>query len=141
MPSDAAHVFAAGRAMAYGTALAFVAGDARLCTPLGGAKANGDAMRRLLVLCFVVGALAGCHGDASSMAPTPDLEPAPGTFGAACTVVSNTSTECNSHVCTNTFDAYNHPVCSQQCTAGTADPTCPNGSQGMHCNMQGYCKP
>jgi hypothetical protein len=21
------------------------------------------------------------------------------------------------------------------------DPTCPNGSQGMKCNMMGYCRP
>jgi hypothetical protein len=56
--------------------------------------------------------------------------------------VSNSSTECNSHVCTNTFDAFPHPICSQQCTqTGGTDPTCPSGSQGMHCNMQGYCKP
>jgi hypothetical protein len=97
-------------------------------------------MRRFVVLCFVV-VLAGCHGDATSMPPPPDMEPAPGTFGAPCTVVGNMSTECQSHVCTNTFDAYDHPICSQQCKPGTADPTCPSGSQGMHCNMQGYCKP
>jgi hypothetical protein len=82
--------------------------------------------------------VVGCHG---SSKPAPDSGPAPGTFGAACTVVSNMSTECMSGVCTNSFDAYPHPICSQQCVAGTMDPSCPIGSQGQHCNMQGYCKP
>ncbi|HEX5060492.1 MAG TPA: hypothetical protein VFV99_14090 [Kofleriaceae bacterium] len=68
--------------------------------------------------------------------------PAAGTFGAACTTVSDQSTECMSGVCTNTFDQLGHPVCSQKCTVlqGT-DPTCPMGPSNQKCNMQGYCKP
>jgi len=61
-------------------------------------------------------------------------------FGETCTVVSDMSTECESHVCTNTFDMLGHSVCSQLCTVGM-DATCPSGSAGMKCNMKGYCKP
>jgi len=70
-----------------------------------------------------------------------DSGPAPRTFGAECTTVVDTgSTECNSGVCTDSFDMIGHPVCSQKCS--TTDPsTCPSGSEGMKCNMRGYCKP
>lgn len=85
--------------------------------------------------------LVACGGGSG---PSADAgpPPAPGSFGAACATVSDTSTECTSGVCTNTFDQLGHPVCSQKCTvfSGT-DPTCPNGSQGQKCNMKGYCKP
>lgn len=94
-------------------------------------------MRRFLLACsFLLGA---CAGDTTS---TPDAAgPAPGTFGAACVTVSNTSTECTSQVCTNSFDMIGHPVCSQTCTVGMND-SCPAGSTGTKlCNMKGYCKP
>lgn len=67
--------------------------------------------------------------------------PAPRTFGAECTTAVDTgSTECDSGVCTNTFDMIGHPVCSMKCAP--ADPTtCPAGSEGQKCNMKGYCKP
>jgi len=62
-------------------------------------------------------------------------------FGATCTMVSNTSTECASQVCTDSFDMLGHPVCSQQCTFGMND-SCPAGATGTKmCNMKGYCKP
>ncbi|HWU85912.1 MAG TPA: hypothetical protein VN253_01475 [Kofleriaceae bacterium] len=62
-------------------------------------------------------------------------------FGATCTTVVDTgSTECDSGVCTNTFDQIGHPVCSQKCTPGDSS-SCPTGSEGMKCNMKGYCKP
>lgn len=63
-------------------------------------------------------------------------------FGAECTTVVDTgSTECDSGVCTNTFDMIGHPVCSQQCPAGDGS-TCPKGADGtMKCNGKGYCKP
>ena len=70
-----------------------------------------------------------------------DAPAAAGSFGATCTTVSDTSTECTSHVCTNTFNMFPTPLCSQKCMAGTADPTCPSGSMGMKCNLQGYCRP
>ena len=65
-----------------------------------------------------------------------------GTFGAACTMVADTgSTQCDSGVCTNTFDMIGHPVCSQICTP-TDPSTCPVGADGTKkCNMKGYCKP
>lgn len=91
--------------------------------------------RWLLAWSFV---LAACSG--SSPAPAPDASgPAPRTFGATCATPSDTSTECDSGVCTNTFDMLGHSVCSQKCT--TAD-TCPVGADGTKkCNMKGYCKP
>lgn len=91
---------------------------------------------RYLVACLF--ALAACSSSGGST-PSPD-GPAPGTFGAACTTVSNMSTECMSGVCTDTIDQLGHPVCSQQCTFGN-DSTCPSGSSGQKCNMKGYCKP
>jgi len=65
-----------------------------------------------------------------------------GAFGAMCTVVTDTgSTECASGVCTDSFNMTT-PECSQKCTMlMAADPSCPSGSQGMKCNMKGYCRP
>jgi hypothetical protein len=88
-------------------------------------------------------ALAACTADAP--APTPD---APGSgggsnlpFGATCTTASDTSTECASGVCTNSFDTLGHNICSQKCTMLQAtDPSCPAGTS-QKCNMKGYCKP
>jgi len=63
-------------------------------------------------------------------------------FGAMCTVVTDTGTECTSGVCTNTFDMSASPICSVKCTlVGMTDPACPMGSQGQKCNMKGYCRP
>jgi hypothetical protein len=63
-------------------------------------------------------------------------------FGSACTTVSDTSTECTSGVCTNTFNQFPTPLCSQKCTIlGGSDSTCPVGSMGQKCNQQGYCRP
>jgi hypothetical protein len=87
-------------------------------------------MHRLMLACSLL--LCACTDD-----------PATGTgaFGATCTVVSNTSTECESGVCTNSFDMLGHSVCSQQCTFGMND-TCPMGASGAKmCNMKGFCKP
>ena len=62
-------------------------------------------------------------------------------FGSACTVVSDTSTECASGVCTDSFNMLGI-VCSQKCTVlNGSDATCPNGSMGQKCNMKGYCRP
>jgi hypothetical protein len=94
-------------------------------------------MRRLLLACSVV--LCACAGDVKSTLDA--AVPAPGTFGAACATVSNTSTECMSGVCTGSIDMVGHPVCSQTCTFGMND-TCPAGSNGAKmCNMKGFCKP
>jgi len=91
-------------------------------------------MHRLLLMCTL---LAACAGDSPGSVDAP----AGGAFGAACTTPSdNASTECASHVCTNSFDMIGHPVCSQLCTFGT-DGTCPAGTTGAKCNMKGYCKP
>jgi hypothetical protein len=96
-------------------------------------------MQRLLLVLSL--ALAACSS--SSPAPAPDASgPAPGSFGAACTTVSDTSSECMGKACTNTIDMAGHNVCSQLCTMLKAmDPTCPNGSMGQSCNMKGYCRP
>jgi hypothetical protein len=81
--------------------------------------------------------IAGCTSGSSN----PAVDAAHGAFGAACTAVVDTgSTECTSGVCTNSFDMIGHPVCSQKCTPGDGS-TCPNGSMGMKCNTQGYCRP
>lgn len=94
-------------------------------------------MQRLVLAVWL--ALAACSGEAP--APGPDAGgPAPRSFGAACTVVSDSSTECDSGVCTGSIDMLGHPVCSLHCTFGV-DSTCPSGSAGMKCNMKGYCKP
>jgi hypothetical protein len=93
-------------------------------------------MKRLrLGTALIALGLAACS-DGSRMMP----DAGNGTFGAACTVVSDTSTECTSGVCTGTIDTAGHPVCSQKCTFGM-DSTCPSGSMGMKCNMKGYCRP
>lgn len=93
----------------------------------------------LAVTCVL--ALGACS---SKPAVTADagIDAAPGTFGAPCTTVTDMSTECDSGICTNTINMIPHPVCSQRCTVlqGT-DPTCPVGSKGQKCNMQGYCRP
>jgi hypothetical protein len=92
-----------------------------------------DDMKKLaLGWMLLLGLYVACTDD--------DSGPAPRTFGAACTTESDTSTECDSGVCTNSFDMIGHPVCSVKCT--TADPSvCPSGSEGKKCNMKGYCKP
>jgi hypothetical protein len=92
-------------------------------------------MRRLLLACSLV--LCACtSGDVTSTADAAGLA-----FGATCTTASNTSTECASGVCTNSFDMLGHSVCSQMCTFGMND-TCPAGSTGAKmCNMKGFCKP
>ena len=85
---------------------------------------------------LLLGLYAACTDDDKG-----DDGPAPRTFGAACTTAVDTgSTECDSGVCTTTFDTIDHPVCSQRCTPGDGS-TCPAGSEGMKCNMKGYCKP
>lgn len=100
-------------------------------------------MQRLLLILSL--ALAACSSNSPS--PTPDASadasgPAAGAFGAACTTVSDTSSECMGKACTNSFDNLGHNVCSQKCTMLKAtDPTCPNGSMGQFCNMKGYCRP
>ena len=83
---------------------------------------------------LLIGVLVACSDDE-------DTGPAPRAFGAACTTAVDTgSTECDSGVCTDTFDMIDHPVCSLKCV--TIDPTtCPTGSEGQKCNMKGYCKP
>ena len=90
-------------------------------------------LAKLIVLALV---LAGCSGEAP---PSPDAG-AKGAFGATCMVASDTSTECQSGVCTNSFDMLSHAVCSVKCTFGN-DATCPAGAAGPKCNMKGYCKP
>jgi hypothetical protein len=91
-------------------------------------------------------ALTGCTtgGDGDDTPGTPDAPPlvdaGAGQFGASCTTVSLTSTECDSMVCTDSFDQLPTPVCSVQCTQ--ADPSvCPIGSMGQKCNMEGFCRP
>jgi hypothetical protein len=72
-----------------------------------------------------------------------DDEPtvAAGAFGATCTTVTDTgSTECDSGVCSDSFDQLGHPACSLKCTPGDGS-TCPEGSEGKKCNGKGYCKP
>jgi hypothetical protein len=90
--------------------------------------------RFLLAWSFVVCACSG------STPPSPDAAVG-AAFGATCATPSETSTECASGICTNTFDMLGHSVCSQHCTYGMND-TCPAGSTGTKfCNMKGYCKP
>lgn len=96
-------------------------------------------MQRLLLAL----SLALCACSSSTSMPSPDASgPAPGTFGAACTTVADMSSECMNKPCTSSFDMVGHPVCSQHCTMfKAADPSCPNGSTGQFCNMQGFCRP
>jgi len=99
-------------------------------------------MQRLVLALSL--ALCACS---SSSSPAVDAGgggdgPAPGTFGAACTTVTDTSSECMGKACTNSIDNAGHNVCSQTCTLLNAqDPSCPNGSMGHKCNMKGYCRP
>jgi hypothetical protein len=81
---------------------------------------------------LLLGLHAACSDDGGN-------EPAPRTFGAECTTVTDTNAaDCDSGVCTDSFDQIGHPVCSQKCTDAS---TCPEGSEGKKCNMRGYCKP
>lgn len=89
-------------------------------------------------------ALAACSSSSSPAVDAGGTDgPAPGTFGAACTTVTDTSSECMGKACTNTIDMAGHPVCSQTCTMLKAmDPSCPTGVSGTKmCNMKGYCRP
>jgi hypothetical protein len=95
-------------------------------------------MKTLVLALF----LAACSGDSST--PMPDAAPAGSNlpFGATCNIPSDSSTECASGVCTDSFDQLPHPVCSQKCTVlGGTDTTCPQGPSAQKCNMKGYCKP
>jgi hypothetical protein len=100
-----------------------------------GVRATMADMKKLaLGWMLLLGLFVACTDD-------DDSGPAPRTFGASCTTESDTSTECNSMVCTNSFDMIGHPVCSQKCTPGDGS-TCPVGADGtMKCNTKGYCKP
>ena len=86
-------------------------------------------------------AFAACAGDAPPAQPDAHLgSNVP--FGGTCSVVSDTSTECTTGVCTDSFDMAATPLCSQKCTVlGGTDPSCPSGSMGQKCNKKGYCKP
>jgi hypothetical protein len=76
---------------------------------------------------------------AAVVACSDDETTSDGSFGSTCMTVAETgSTECDSGVCTDTFDQIGHPVCSQKCTDASM---CPEGSEGKKCNMKGYCKP
>ena len=84
-------------------------------------------------------ALAACTG--SAPAPAQMDAPANQAFGAKCGAATDTSTECASGVCTNSFDMLGYSICSQKCTMFMAiDPSCPSGTSQM-CNKKGYCKP
>jgi hypothetical protein len=81
-------------------------------------------------------------GDAAQVQTVDAATGSKAAFGAQCTTVTDTSTECASGVCTNTFNMFPTPVCSQKCTVqGGTDPTCPVGSMGQKCNQQFYCRP
>lgn len=91
-------------------------------------------MNRFLLACAIV--LCGCSDSDDDGGGTGTKQ-----FGEECTTVSNSSTECESSVCTNSFDQIGHPVCSQTCTYGMND-SCPTSSAGAKmCNMKGFCKP
>lgn len=101
-------------------------------------------MTRLVLALVCAVSLAACTSKHTSTADAASMVdgPPPGTFGAKCTTVTDMSTECTSGVCTNTINMIPYPVCSQRCTVlGGMDPSCPNGSKGQKCNMQGYCRP
>lgn len=97
-------------------------------------------MKRFLCACAVIVAASFAACDSSSS--TPDAA-ASGAFGAKCTTVSDTSTECSTGVCTDSFNQLGYDVCSKKCTMTMmADPSCPVGSGGSaFCNSKGYCKP
>ena len=96
-------------------------------------------LKRLLIICAF--ALCACSSDSAPPAVDGSSDSSAGAFGATCNTVSDTSTECASGVCTDSFNQLGH-VCSQKCNVlnGT-DPSCPNGSMGQKCNMKGYCRP
>ncbi|HEY4180041.1 MAG TPA: hypothetical protein VGM90_24530 [Kofleriaceae bacterium] len=98
---------------------------------------------RILALAFV-GALSvvACSGDDGSPAPI-DSGSGSGSaaaFGGTCSTASDTSTECQSGVCTDSFEQLGI-VCSVKCDAAGAGSECPSGSMGMKCNQKGYCRP
>lgn len=94
-------------------------------------------MVRILMLAI---AITGCSG--GTPAPADSSQPLTNQpFGAKCTMVSDSSTECTSGVCTDSINQLGI-VCSQKCTMlNMTDPSCPNGSMGQKCNMKGYCRP
>ena len=100
-------------------------------------------MTRILVVAVAVAvaAFVACGGGGS----TPQMDAPKLTnqaFGSACTVVSDTSTECASGVCTDSINMGSGYVCSQKCTMLMgSDPSCPQGSMGQKCNAKGYCRP
>lgn len=101
-------------------------------------------MGRLLFFAFALSVACSSNSTPSVDAPGSGSGSGSGkaAFGSDCTVVSNMSTECASGVCTNSFNMFPTPVCSQQCTnLGGSDSSCPVGSMGQKCNMQGYCRP
>jgi hypothetical protein len=88
--------------------------------------------------------LVACGSSTTPPAPdSPKMGSGSGAgFGSDCTVVSDTSTECASGVCTDSFNMFPTPVCSQKCTVLMgSDATCPVGSMGQKCNEKGYCRP
>jgi hypothetical protein len=95
---------------------------------------------KYVLACFAF-AVAACAGQAPPSGPDAGVKTNQ-PFGATCSVVSDSSSECTSGICTNTFDMSPMPLCSQKCTVlGGTDPTCPMGSMGQKCNKKGYCKP
>ena len=93
-------------------------------------------MRKCLLVAWF--AIAACAGKK----PAPDALLMNVPFGGVCTSVTDTSVECTTGVCTNSFDMLSTPICSVKCTMLMAlDPSeCPAGSSQM-CNKKGYCKP
>ena len=94
-------------------------------------------LKHLLLALAFAACTAGSSGN-----PTPMDAPLTNqAFGAKCYIASDTSTECTSGVCTNSFDMLGYSICSQKCTMLMAiDPSCPSGTSQM-CNKKGYCKP
>jgi hypothetical protein len=95
---------------------------------------------------FAIALLVACSSNSTPSVDAPGSGSGSGSgkiaFGSDCTTVSDMSTECASGVCTNSFNMFPTPVCSQKCTnLGGSDSTCPVGSMGQKCNMQGYCRP
>lgn len=100
-------------------------------------------MSRIAMFILIVLVTACSSGSSAAVdAAAAGDGPAPGTFGAACATASDMAIDCMSGVCTNTINLAPHPVCSQRCTVLQGmDPSCPDGSMGKKCNMQGYCRP